>query len=307
MSHSLRLSRLHANLLLTAVAIVWATAFVAQAEGMKSIGPVAFTGVRFLLGALVVLPLALWELRRRPATLAPLRPRDWLPATAGLGALMGLGAVLQQIGIVHTTVTNAGFLTALYVPLVPVFSSLLLREHAHWSVWPGGLACLVGAFLLSGAHELALNVGDAWVIASAVPWALHVLYVGRVAERLQAPFLVACAQFVVVGLGTLLWAWAFEPFELAQLKAAWAPIVYTGVISVGLAFTAQVVAQRHAVAADAAIILSSETVFAALFGAWLLGERLDAQGLLGCALILGALLAVQLLPLVHAQWKERLA
>jgi drug/metabolite transporter (DMT)-like permease len=300
----MRLTRLHANLLLSAVAIVWASAFVAQAEGMKAIGPVAFTGIRFLLGALVVLPLAVWEWRRRPALRLPaLQAREWMPVTAGLGLLMGLGAVLQQIGIVSTTVTNAGFLTALYVPLVPVFSSLLLREHAHWSVWPGGLACLVGAFLLSGAHELSLNAGDAWVIASAVPWALHVLFVGRVADRLHAPFLVACAQFVVVGLGNLAWALAFEPFTWQQVQGAWGPIAYTGAISVGLAFTAQVVAQRHAQAADAAIILSSETVFAALFGAWLLGERLDAQGLLGCALILGALLAVQLLPLLHSRWR----
>lgn len=295
------MTRLQANLLLSAVALVWASAFVAQAEGMKAIGPVAFTGIRFLLGALVVLPLAVWEWRRRPGP--ALRSRDWLPMTLGLGTLMGLGAVLQQIGIVSTTVTNAGFLTALYVPLVPVFSALLLREHAHWSVWPAGLACVLGAFLLSGAHTLALNPGDAWVIASAVPWALHVLFVGRVADRLRAPFLVACGQFAVVGLGNLLWALAFEPFSAEQVQAAWGPIVYTGCISVGLAFTAQVLAQRHAQAADAAIILSSETVFAALFGAWLLGERLSGQGLLGCALILGALLAVQLLPLLHARWR----
>jgi drug/metabolite transporter (DMT)-like permease len=295
------MTRLQANLLLTAIAVVWASAFVAQNLGMKAIGPVAFTGIRFLLGALVVLPLAIWEWRRRAA--APLRLRAWLPPSAGLGLLLGLGAVLQQIGIVSTTVTNAGFLTALYVPLVPVFGLLLLKEAPHWSVWPGGLACLVGAFLLSGAHELQLNVGDAWVIASALPWALHVLFVGRVADRLHAPFLVACAQFVVVGLGNLGWALLFEPFAIEQvLQAAW-PIVYTGVLSVGLAFTAQVLAQRAADAADAAIILSSETLFAALFGAWWLGERLDGQGWLGCGLILGALLAVQLLPLLHNRLK----
>lgn len=303
-----RWTRSQANLLLTFVAIIWASAFVAQSVGMKAIGPIAFTGVRFLIGALVVLPLAIWEWRRRRALPLPaLRTRDWLPASSALGALLGLGAVMQQIGIVSTTVTNAGFLTALYVPLVPVFSLLLLREPPHWSVWPGGLACLIGAFLLSGAHELSLNAGDAWVIASALPWALHVLYVGRVADRLHAPFLVACAQFTVVGLASTAWALAFEPFGLAQIEAAWLPIVYTGAISVGLAFTAQVVAQRHAQAADAAIILSSETLFAALFGAWLLGERLDGQGLLGCALILAALLAVQLLPLLHARLRRRTA
>ena len=302
------MNRLQANLLLTAIAIVWASAFVAQAEGMKTLGPVAFTGVRFLLGALVVLPLAIWEWRRRPSlALPPLATRRWLPVSLGLGVLMGLGAVMQQIGIVSTTVTNAGFLTALYVPLVPIFSMLLLREPPHWSVWPGGLACLVGAFLLSGAHDLVLQPGDAWVIASAIPWALHVLFIGRVADRLAAPFLVACAQFAAVGVLNLLWAFAFEPFTWAQVQACAGPIAYTGLVSVGLAFTAQVVAQRYAEAADAAIILSSETVFAALFGAWLLGERLDGQGLLGCALILGALLAVQLLPLLHRRFVQRTA
>jgi drug/metabolite transporter (DMT)-like permease len=236
------MTRLQANLLLTAIAVIWASAFVAQNLGMKAIGPVAFTGIRFLLGALVVLPLAIWEWRRRAA--APLRLRAWLPPSAGLGLLLGLGAVLQQIGIVSTTVTNAGFLTALYVPLVPVFGLLLLKEAPHWSVWPGGLACLVGAFLLSGAHELQLNVGDAWVIASALPWALHVLFVGRVADRLHAPFLVACAQFVVVGLGNLGWALLFEPFAIEQVLQAGGRSSTPASISVGLAFTAQVVAQR---------------------------------------------------------------
>lgn len=296
------MTRFQANGLLAMVTIIWASAFVAQSEGMKSIGPVAFTGVRFLLGALVVLPFAVWEWQRRGAQAhPPLALRDWTLPVLGLGLLMALGAVLQQIGIVSTTVTNAGFLTALYVPMVPLFSLLLLREPPHWSVWPGAAACLMGAFLLSGAHDLSIGAGDAWVIASALPWALHVLYVGRIANRLHAPFLVACGQFAVVGLLNLGWALAFEAFTFEQVQAAWGPIAYTGVLSVGIAFTVQVLAQRHTAASDAAIILSAETVFAAAFGAWLLGERLNAQGLLGCALILSALLAVQLLPMVHAR------
>jgi drug/metabolite transporter (DMT)-like permease len=296
------MTRFQANGLLAVVTLIWASAFVAQSEGMKSMGPVAFTGVRFLLGALVVLPLAVWEWRRRAAQARPpMALQEWTLPVLGLGLLMALGAVLQQIGIVSTTVTNAGFLTALYVPMVPLFSMLLLREPPHWSVWPGAAACLVGAFMLSGAYDLSIGAGDAWVMASALPWALHVLYVGRIANRLQAPFLVACGQFTVVGLLNLMWALAFEPFEFAQVQAAWGPIVFTGVLSVGIAFTVQVLAQRHTAASDAAIILSAETVFAALFGAWLLGERLDLDGLIGCALILSALLAVQLLPLVHSR------
>ncbi len=293
------MTRAQANLLLAAVTVIWASAFVAQSAAMQAIGPVAFTGVRYLLGALVVLPLALWERQRLPLPPQPIA--RWLPPVAGLGLLMALGAALQQIGIVSTSVTNAGFLTALYVPLVPIMSLLLLREAPHWSVWPGAAACVLGAFLLSGAHDLVITAGDAWVIASALPWALHVLFVGRVANQLQAPFLVACGQFTVVGLLNLAWAFLFEPFSLAQVQAAAGPIAYTGVLSVGVAFTAQVLAQRHAQASDAAIILSAETVFAALFGAWLLHERLSPQGLLGCGLILSALLAVQLLPMVHAR------
>jgi drug/metabolite transporter (DMT)-like permease len=211
---------------------------------------------------------------------------------------MTLGAVMQQVGIQYTSVTNAGFLTAVYVPLVPVLAWLLLRQVAHWSVWPAAAGCLVGAFLLSGAHELRIGLGDLWVIGSAIPWAVHVLMVGRWADRMGAPFLVASGQFAVCGVLSLIAAFATEPVRWAGLQAAAWPIAYTGVLSVGVAFTAQVVAQRYAHAADAAIILSAETLFAAAFGYALLGERLDGAGLVGCGLMLACILVVQLLPLL---------
>lgn len=217
---------------------------------------------------------------------------------AGLGGLMTLGAVMQQVGIQYTSVTNAGFLTAIYVPLVPVLAWLLLGQVAHASVWPAAAGCLVGAFLLSGAQQLHIGLGDLWVAGSAIPWALHVLMVGRWADRMGAPFLVACGQFAVCGLLSLLAAGVMEPLHWAGLAAAAGPIAYTGVLSVGVAFTAQVVAQRYAQAADGAIILSSETLFAAACGYLLLGERLGTTGLIGCGLMLACVLLVQLLPLV---------
>ena len=290
------MTRIQANLLLTLIAMIWGSAFVAQAHGMDSIGPMMFTGIRFLIGALVVLPLIVRE--RRSAGATALRGRDGLKV-AGLGVLLTTGAALQQIGIQHTTVTNAGFLTALYVPLVPLLGWLLLRHLPHWSVWPGALACLVGAFLLSGAHELRIGLGDAWVIASALPWAVHVLLVGTVADRMNASFTVAGGQFLFCGLVSLAWGLAFESWSWAGIQAAAVPLLYTGVLSVGVAFTGQVVAQRYAHAADAAIILSSETLFAAVFGYLLMGDRLDAAGLVGCALILGAMLLIQLLPMLR--------
>lgn len=292
------MTRTQANLLLTLIALIWGSAFVAQRWAMDHVGPMLFTGVRFLVGALVVLPLALRESRRVSLTRADLLH------IAVLGVLMAGGAALQQIGILSTSVTNAGFLTALYVPLVPVLGWLLLRHLPHPSVWPAGLACVAGAFLLSGAHQLRIGLGDLWVLASTLPWALHVLLVGRWADRMGAPFLVACGQFLVCGLLSMGVALVLEPVSFEMLQAALGPTLYGGVISVGLAFTAQVVAQRHAHAADAAIILSSETLFAAGFGYALLGERLDAAGLWGCGLMLLGILLVQLLPLFGG-WRRR--
>ncbi len=291
------MTRLQANLLLTLVALIWGSAFVAQNQGMADVGPLLFTGVRFLIGAAVVLPLAVLEWRRLGRAGRPLRRVDGLHI-AGLGVLMTLGAVMQQVGIQFTSVTNAGFLTALYVPLVPVLAWALLRQVAHWSVWPAAFGCLAGAFLLSGAHELRVGLGDLWVIASALPWAFHVLMVGRWADRMGAPFLVACGQFAVCGLLSLLAALATEPLHWQGLVSAAGPILYTGVLSVGVAFTGQVIAQRYAHAADAAIILSSETLFAATFGHLLLNEHLNAAGWLGCGLMLACILSVQLMPLV---------
>lgn len=292
------MSRANANLLLMLVALIWGSAFVGQNLAMAHIGPMTFTGVRFLIGALVVAPLVWFEWRTLQRNTTTLGYRDGVQII-GLGGLLTLGAVMQQIGITHTSVTNAGFLTALYVPLVPVLGCLVLRQWPHWSVWPAALACLGGAYLLSGAELAAINTGDLWIIASTLPWALHVLLIGRVADRMDAPFTVASGQFLVVGVLALGWALAFEPASWSGLQAASGALAYTGILSVGVAFTAQVVAQRYAHATDAAILLSAETLFAAAFGYLLMGDRLNATGLAGCALIFTSMVGVQLVPLLR--------
>ncbi len=294
------MTRLQANFLLLAVALVWGSAFVAQAHGMDGLEPFTFTGIRFLLGVCIVAPLAWRDLRSISRRDVRPEQRDMLGVVV-LGLLLTLGAVFQQIGIAGTTVTNAGFLTALYVPLVPLISWLIMRVTPHWSVWPTSIGCLVGTWMLSGAGSLSLSAGDAWVIASSLFWALHVLFVGRIAERIAAPFLVACGQFLVCGVACLLWASLTETITLEGIQRAAVPIIYTGVISVGFAYTGQVVGQRYADAADAAIILSAETLFAALFGFLLMGDRLNAMGLAGCALIFVCILAVQMMPLMASR------
>lgn len=293
------MTRLTANLLLLLTALIWGTAFVAQNLGMKDIGPLAFTGIRFLLGALIVLPLAAREYWRLQARRLAFSRREWLGA-GGLGLLLAVGATLQQIGIAGTTVTNAGFFTVLYVPLVPLLSFALYRALPHWSVWPAAAGCVAGTWLLGGGRLDALTAGDYWVLASTLFWAAHVLLVGRVAAEKGAAITVACTQFVVCGVVCLTAALLSEPITLSGLQAATPAILYAGVMSVGVAFTLQVVAQRHTPATDAGIILSAETFFAAVAGAVFVGETLAPLQLAGCALILIGILAVQLLPQVAA-------
>ncbi|MCM8593876.1 DMT family transporter [Accumulibacter sp.] len=291
------MSRLQANLLLLVVALIWGSAFVAQADGMRGVGPLSFTGIRFLIGAALVCPLAWREAKKLRECALWSGPADALAVT-GLGLLLMLGATLQQIGITGTTVTNAGFLTALYVPLVPLLAWLLLGTRPQHVLWPASFGCLLGTWLLSGADGFRPGAGDAWVIASSVFWALHVLFVGRVAGRMAAPFLLAFGQFLVCGLSSLIWAWlGGEAISVDGVRHAWPPILYCGAISVAVGFTAQVIGQRFAQPSDAAIILSAETVFAAIFGSLLMDDRLTAAGLAGCALILASIVAVQLAPL----------
>lgn len=295
------MSRLQANGLLLLAALIWGSAFVGQVQGMAGVGPFSFTSLRFGLGALVVAPLAWREWRGlRAAGHPPGRAHAaWITL---MGSLMCLGVVLQQIGLMGTSVTNAGFLTALYVPLVPLLAWGFQRAAPHWSVWVAVLACLAGTALLTGAGALQpRSTGDAWVLASALPWAVHVLLVGQVANRLRGPYLLACGQFLVCAAISGVFGIASEPISAEGLRIAAAAIAYTGILSVGVGFTLQVVGQRHAPPADAAIILSSETVFAALFGAALMGDRLSSAALAGCAMILGGILLVQALPLLKAR------
>lgn len=290
------MSRSQANLLMLVAALIWGTTFVAQRLGMAHIGPFTYTGIRFLLGALCIMPLAWREhaaLRSRGERIDGQDLLRW----CGIGVLLSGGALLQQIGIVDTTASNAGLLTALYVPLVPILAWLLHKHRPHWSLWPAVAGSLYGTYLLSGAELAALNDGDLWVIASTLFWSGHVLYIGRVAARKGTPILLALTQFLVCGTLATVIGLGVESTGVAGLTAAIPAILYGGVLSVGIAYTLQVVAQRHTHASDAAILLSSETLFAALAGAWYLGERLAPAQMTGAALIFASILLVQLAPL----------
>jgi len=297
------MTRIRANLLLLLTAMIWGSTFVVQQVATGDLGAITFTSARFFMGGLAILPLAYIQYKRKQRTPYSITARDW----AGMiltGLALFSAAVLQQIGIFHTSVANAGFLTALYVPMVPFFAFLVLRTSIHWIVWPSALACLVGTYIMSGAQTVSLSVGDLWVICSAFFWAVHVILVGIMATRTQAPLVVAVVQFMVCSLAGLAVGIIVERPVPADFDNAFFGIFYAGILSVGIAFTLQVVAQRFSTASDAAIILSSETVFAALAGFIFLGEGLTPPQLFGAFLILVGIMMVQLLPLYTSQRKK---
>jgi len=300
------MGRVQANALLVLTAIIWGTTFVVQQVGTGGLQAITFTGTRMLVGALFILPLAIRQFGKVHAQEHSFSRADWLGITL-TGIVLFIAAALQQYGIFYTTVTNAGFLTALYVVLVPVISFFVLRRRVHWSVWPASVCCVVGTYIMSGAQALDLRVGDLWVIGSSLFWACHVILVGTMAIRTRAPLVVACGQFLVCGLCGITIGLIVEQPTVVDFQTALFGILYAGLLSTGVGFTLQVVAQRFTHEADAAIILSSETVFAALAGFIFLAERLSILEVSGATLIFAGIIAVQLLPMMREKARRLVA
>lgn len=286
------MTRKWANLLLLMAGAVWGMGFVAQSTAMDSLGPFAFTALKFLLAAVTLVPFALAERRRSETRL----DRKSALGFVAVGAALFLAAITQQIGIVTTSVTNSGFLTGLYVVFTPLLALTLLREWPHRVVWPAALTAFLGIALLGGGDIAALNQGDLWTITCALFWALQILLVGVVVGPSGRPYALSLVQFAVTGVFAGIGALLTETTTLADIGAARIEILYGGVFSTALAFTLQIVGQRYTTASQAAIFLSSEALFAGLFAALVLGERIGPIGLFGCGLIFAAMLAVELVP-----------
>ncbi len=286
------MTRLQANLLLLVTGAIWGAGFVAQSTAMQAIGPLWFIGLRFAIASLVALPLALIEARRSARPLG----RAHIPGFAIVGLSLFGGAATQQFGLMTTTVTNSGFLTGLYIIFVPVLSVLLLRRMPHWVVWPAALMSLFGIFLLGGGELTALSSGDYLTIVCAVFWALQIIFIGVVAPKAQRPMALSLCQFAICAIGGLGLGLLYEPIALDAILNAAPEILFAGFFSSGLAFICQIVAQRYTTAAQAAIFLSSEALFAALFGVLLLGETIPPIGYAGCAILFVAMLSVEIVP-----------
>lgn len=308
--------RLRSDLILLLVALIWGSAFVAQRLVANTIGVFLFNGLRFLIAGVLLLGLARfrWRIERR-----------YLPWVLLAGLLLFFGGGLQQAGMRYTTAGNAGFITTLYVVLVPIILTFwrgmdrlpILRssrkglpamlassasdrpggEQGNLSAvppltWAAALMAVFGVFLLSGQGRLQLAPGDGLELLGAFFWALHVILVGELARRVDV-LSFSIGQYLTSGALNLLVGLAIESAALPGILPAMPSILYVGVFSVALGYTLQAAAQRHAPPADAALLLSMESVFAALFGALLLGEMLSPVQWLGCVLILAAVLLAQ--------------
>lgn len=286
------MTQTRANLLLLFAGLIWGLGFVAQSTAMDNIGPLTFIGLRFIVATAAVFPFAL---RETAQATKPLSRSDY-KAFAILGTMLFSGMVLQQTGLLTTSVTNAGFLTGLYVVLVPLLGVLLFSHWPHPVVWVSAAFSLTGIFLLSGGSLEGFRQGDWLMIAGAFFWALQGLFIARYALRIGRPITMACIQFSVVAIAGLIAAMIFEQPEWSAVQAAAPEILFTGIFSSGVAFTLQAIGTRYTSAPQAAIFLSSEALFAALFGAIILGERLPKIGLAGCALIFISMMMVEIVP-----------
>ena len=281
--------------LLLLAAVIWGFAFVAQRVGMRHVGPFTFNAVRFALGSLALIPFAATAARRR-RTRGGNDGNGWKRTALIGGAISGtvifLGASFQQTGLVYTTAGKAGFITGLYVVLVPLLG-LAIGKMTSAGTWIGVLLAAAGLYLLSFTGIFSISRGDLIVLAGTLFWAIHVLLISVLIHRTEAVVL-AMIQFSICAILSFAAAFLFEEIEISGILDATVPILYGGLLSVGVAYTLQVIAQRKTPPSHAAIILSLETIFAALGGWIVLGEVIPAKGLVGCALMLLGIIVSQI-------------
>ena len=295
---------LKTDLLMLIAAAIWGFAFVAQREGMETMGPFLFSGVRFLIGVVALSPVV-WYLSKKPqqSHKAEVSAKKLILAGTVAGLLLFGGISCQQVGLQYTTAGKAGFITGLYIFFVPLIG-LFLGQRTGSGTWLGATIALFGLYLLSIKEDFTIAEGDLLQLICAVFFAAHVLVIGYLAKRMDT-LKLALVQYLVCGVISLLIAIAIEMISWDMIVATAIPLLYAGIMSTGIAYTLQVVAQQHAHSSHAAIILSLEGAFAVLGGWLLLDEHLPARGLLGCALMLTGMFLSQLFPKLGSPFKSR--
>ena len=275
---------------------IWGTAFIAQDTGMDNIGPLTFNAARFFVGFVTVLPIALLVERGKIIENINLDKKLFFKYLFLMSLSLFFGTFLQQTSLLYTNIANAAFFTVFYVPLVPIILFIIYKIKVHWSIWPSILLCIIGVYFLSDFSNSEILIGDSLVILCSVFWALHIIFAGKFMEKFDIPIFFAALQAILVGMYSLLFALLFEEINLTNILLENYSIIYAGFLSGGIAFTLQMYAQKNIEEAPAAIIYSLEGVFAALAGWIILNQMLDFSNILGCFIILIAVILSQITP-----------
>ena len=277
--------------MLLAASFFWGTTFVAQILGMEGLGPYTYAAARFALGVLFI--GALWFLyrdkraeQRRAGTF-----RSGFRAGIPVGLAMFVGVMLQQVALLYTTAGKTAFITTVYIVLVPL-AAVLLGQRVRTVQWGGAVLAFAGVYFLSAHGETTINTGDLLVLVCSFFWMVQILLIDRYARAVDAIEL-CFMQMIVCTIGSAVLAAIYESFAWSDIWSAAVPILYAGVFSCGVAYTCQILGQAYVEPTQAAILMSTEAIFAAVAGWIVLGETMSGVQLLGCALLLGGALMAQ--------------
>ena len=279
------------SLLLFLAACIWGVAFVAQSVGMDYMGPCTFNGIRFLIGGTVLLPLVYVRVKKKKNTPEELPPALTLKGGICCGLAICAASLCQQIGIMETTVGKAGFITTLYIIIVPVFG-LFLRKKVPGKVWIAAAVAAVGMYMLCINESFSVSRGDTFVFLCAIIFAVHILVIDYFSPKTDGVAL-SCIQFYTAGIICTVSAFAFETPTWGQFVDGIVPILYAGVMSCGVAYTLQIIGQKNVEPTVASLILSMESVVSVLAGWVILGQELSSKELAGCVLVFAAVILVQ--------------
>ena len=283
--------KMQGNIMLAIAAFIWGTSFVAQRTGMDHIGPLTFTCVRSFIGALALLPVAL-IFEKKPENKNK-NKKTLLIGGIICGVCLVFASSFQQIGIMYTSAGKSGFITALYIVLVPVFSFIFLRKRPAATVWVSVIIATAGLYLLCMTESFSLAVGDIWLLACALIYTVHILVIDYFSPKCNGVFL-SMIQFLVAGVLCAIAMFIFEEPNIADIISCAGPLLYTGVMSSGVAFTLQILAQKNTEPTVAVLIMSFESVFAVIAGWLILNESLSTKELLGCLLMFIAVVLSQM-------------
>lgn len=275
------------ELLLTA--LIWGVAFVAQSVGMKYIGPHTFNCVRFLIGGLVLIPIVFFFRKGKKQEICN---KKTLIGGICCGICLCFASTFQQLGIQHTTVGKAGFITALYIVIVPVLG-IFMRKKITLITGISALIAVTGFYFLCISGKVTIGKGDVLLLICALLFSLHIMVIDYFSGEADG-VVMSCIQFLVSGVISGIFMFATENPQISSLVSAWQPILYAGLMSCGVAYTLQIIGQKHVEPALASLIMSLESVFSVLAGWLLLQQKLSMRELLGCALVFGAVILAQI-------------